>query len=464
MLRHNAVVAPSLTIVGLGPGDAGLLTIEARDVLAHAPEVWLRTARHATTPGLPEGPRYESFDAVYDEQPSFEEVYATIVERVLELARRPEGVVYAVPGHPLFGEATVRALLSHGREEAFATRVVAGVSFLDVVAPLVELDPLEDGLVVLDALSLGDHRRLLVPERPCVIAQVYDARAATHAKLALLDVYPAEHTVRVVRHAGTAAAAVEEVPLAELDHLASFDHLTALFVPPLTPTQDIRTFEGLRAVIAKLRSPEGGCPWDLQQTHETLKRFLLEEAYEALDALDEGDAHRLAEELGDLLMQVVLHAQVAEDNDEFAIEDVLGSITSKLIRRHPHVFGDVTVRDEHDVIRNWETLKKAERGDAPLLDAVPKALPALAQAQSVQGRAEKANLGPQPPDAAWVAEELRRVSGGEPATVDRLGDVLFAIVHLARERDVDAEEALRGAIRRFRDEVAAAEQSQRSEA
>lgn len=450
-------MAPSLTIVGLGPGDAALLTIEARDVLAHAGEVWLRTTRHPTTTGLPPGPRYESFDAVYDEKPSFDEVYETIVSRVLELAQRPHGVVYAVPGHPLFGEATVRTLLLRSHEAKLATRIVAGISFLDVVAPLVGLDPLDAGLLILDALSLGDRRRLLIPERPTLIAQVYDARAASQAKLALLDVYPAEHPMRVIRHAGTSEATVEDVPLARLDHLADFDHLTALFAPPLTMIEDIRTFEGLRAVVAKLRSPDGGCPWDLQQTHETLKRFLLEEAYETIDALDEGDAHRLAEELGDLLMQVVLHAQVAEDEGEFAIEDVLGSITSKLIRRHPHVFGDVTVRDEHEVIRNWEALKKAERGGAPLLDAVPKTLPALAQAQSVQGRAEKAGLGPRPQDQATARVELERIEAGAAATVERLGDVLFAVVRVAREHDVDAEEALRDAIRRFRSDVAAAE-------
>src|SRR6185295_6138391 len=150
-----------------------------------------------------------------------------------------------------------------------------------------------------------------------------------------------------------------------------------LYLPPVGSLENTRSFEGLRAVIAQLRSPDGGCPWDLEQTHDTLRRYLLEEAYEALDALDEGEPHRLAEELGDLLMQVVLQAQVAEDGGEFVIEDVIASITAKLIRRHPHVFGDVQVSGASDVLRNWEALKREERGDAPLLDAVPKAMPAL---------------------------------------------------------------------------------------
>ena len=447
-----------LIVVGLGPGDAALLTVEARDIIAAAPEVWLRTARHPTVAGLPAGPRYESFDPIYEREPSFEAVYDAIVAQVLELAARPEGAVYAVPGHPLFGEATVRSLLLRAPDAGISMRVVAGVSFVDTIATSLGIDPLTDGLLILDALSLGDRRRMLVPERPTVVGQVYDRRAASQAKLALLAAYPPDHPVRIVRASGTGQSAIVETTLAQLDHEDAFDHLVTLYLPPLGVMDDVRTFEGLRAVIAQLRSPDGGCPWDLEQTHETLKRFLLEEAYEALDALDAGEPHKIAEELGDLLMQVVLQAQVAEDTGDFVIEDVLASITAKLIRRHPHVFADVQVESAGDVIRNWDALKKDERGDAPLLDAVPRALPALAQAQSVQSRAEKAGVGPTivPPDAA--TSMLRDLTSATDAvTAAQLGDVLFSIVALARHHDLDAEESLRLAIRRFRDEVAAQE-------
>jgi tetrapyrrole methylase family protein/MazG family protein len=341
-----------------------------------------------------------------------------------------------------------------------AIRIIAGASFVDTIATALGLDPLTDGLLVLDALSLGDHRRMLVPERPTVVAQVYDRRAASQAKLALLNVYPPEHPVRIVRASGTSEAGVIETTLARLDHEDAFDHLATLYVPPLGLTEDVRSFEGLRAVIAQLRSPDGGCPWDLEQTHETLKRFLLEEAYEALDALDGGEPRKMAEELGDLLMQVLLQAQVAEDGDEFVIEDVIASITAKLVRRHPHVFGDVQVEGAADVLRNWEALKKEERGEEPLLDAVPKALPALAQAQSVQRRAAKAGVGPALVPPAAVTRILRDLtSATNGATAVQLGDLLFGIVALARERDLDAEESLRLAVRRFRDEVARSERA-----
>jgi len=440
-----------LTIVGLGPGAASLLTVEARDLLAAAPEVWLRTARHPTVAGLPGGPRYESFDDIYQRGASFDEVYETIVEQVLTIAAA-RGAVYAVPGHPLFGEATVRALLERAPTAGIETSVVAGISFVDVLAPLLRLDPLADGLLVLDALSFMPHRRLLVPERPTVIAQVYDRRAASQAKLALLEQYPPEHAVRIVRDAGTADARVIDTTLAEVDRADTFDHLASIYVPPLSLTEDQRSFEGLRAVVARLRSPDGGCPWDLEQTHETLKRFLLEEAYEALDALDDGDPHRLTEELGDLLMQVVLHSQVAEDAGDFTIEDVFGGIAAKLIRRHPHVFADVTVEGAHEVVRNWEALKKAERPHAGLLDAVPKAMPALAQAQSVQSRAAKGGLAPPAPDAATLRGAIERLAD-RGAGAEEWGDLLFGVVALAREHDVDAEEALRMAVRRFRARV-----------
>ena len=449
---------PRLTIVGLGPGDASLLTVEARDVLAASSDVWLRTARHPAVAGLPPGPEYHSFDEVYERCASFEAVYDEIVRRVLDLAARPGGVTYAVPGHPSFGEATVREMMKRAEAAAITTRIVAGVSFLDVLAPLLRIDPLTDGLLVLDALALGHPRRLLEPARPTIIAQVYDRRAATQAKLALLEAYPPDHAVRVIQGGGTSAARVIEVELAALDHGDTFDHLTSLYVPPPPLTRDTRSFEGLRAIIARLRSPDGGCPWDLEQTHETLKRFLLEEAYEAIDALDDGDGHRLAEELGDLLMQVVLHAQVAEDAGEFVIEDIFNGIATKLVRRHPHVFGDVVVEGPADVVRNWEALKKTERPDAGLLDAVPKAMPALAQAQSVLGRAAKAGFATTSPAPEALAPEIEKLASvTADAVAVALGDLLFSIVALARDRDVDAEEALRLAVRRFRQHVAAQE-------
>ena len=437
-----------------------MLTSEAVAVLSSAATVWLRTSRHPTVDGLPEGPEYRAFDELYDASASFDDVYAQIVVRVRELAREPEGCVYAVPGHPLFGEATVRGLLDADEHRAIDVRIVPGLSYVDVVAPALGLDLLGGGCLLLDALALAVHGRGLAPQRPTIVAQVYDRRAASAAKLALLEAYPPDHKVSIVRSAGTPALSVETCELSDLDHADTFDHLTTLYVPPLAITQDVRTFEGLRAVVAQLRNPDGGCPWDLEQTHESLKRYVLEEAYETLDALDSADPGRLSEELGDLMMQVVLHAQVAEDHGEFVIEDVIDSIATKLIRRHPHVFGETQVEDARDVLKNWEVLKQEERGDAPLLDAVPRSMPALMQAQSVQSRAERNGVAS---DITTPDPGVLRALSGEGSDVDgaTLGELLFAIVARARAQGLDAEDALRGAITRYREEIGAREAAAR---
>src|SRR5207248_10017081 len=188
----------AITIVGLGPGDASLLTAEAQSILGAQPEVWLRTSRHPAVAGLPVGPRYESFDAVYESSASFDAVYETIVERLIALAVRPQGVVYAVPGHPLFGEATVRALLDRPQPAGLDLRIVPGISFLDVIATELALDPLADGLLLLDALALSPSSHVLQANRPTVIAQVYDTRAATQVRLALLEAYPPHHATLMV--------------------------------------------------------------------------------------------------------------------------------------------------------------------------------------------------------------------------------------------------------------------------
>ena len=175
-------------MVGLGPGDRSLLTEQARAALAGAPAVWLRTARHPTVAGLPPGPRYHSFDEFYERERTFDAVYEAIVARVLELAFE-EGCVYAVPGHPLFGEATVRELLRRAPDRGIAVTIVPGLSFVDSAATALGIDALADGLLLLDALAVAAYRRQLVPQRPTLIGQVYDARTASRVKLALLGAY-----------------------------------------------------------------------------------------------------------------------------------------------------------------------------------------------------------------------------------------------------------------------------------
>ncbi|MBI4758827.1 MAG: nucleoside triphosphate pyrophosphohydrolase, partial [Chloroflexi bacterium] len=387
-----------ITIIGLGPGDYNLITLEAQEVLNHSSEVWVRTAHHPTVGSLLGALDIHSFDAWYEQKPSFAEVYEAVATEVVRLGQRPQGVVYAVPGHPLVGEASVLRVLQLAREKGMGVRIVPGLSFVEPVCTLLGVDPLENGLQVLDAMTLEPRSAFdpvppFDPLRPLLISQLYSRRVASMVKLSLADFYLDDHLVVLVSKAGvTGQESVRRVCLYELDRQDDIGHLTSLYVPPLEAVKGLRTFSAIAHIVARLRAP-GGCPWDREQSHQTLKRNLLQESYEVLEALDTGDMVKLEEELGDLLMQVVLHAQIAAEEGDFTIADVIQGISKKLIRRHPHVFADLEVKDSSEVLRNWERIKKGERenngleekGDS-LLSSIPKQLPALAYSQDMQAR------------------------------------------------------------------------------
>ncbi len=430
-------------IVGLGPGDPGQVTAETRDLLSSGLPVVLRTRHHPSASELAMGAA--DCDDLYRAGGSFDEVYEAVVARVLTLAESGP-LVYAVPGHPLFAERTVSLLLERCRADGVASRVYPAVSFVDVAASALRVD--FAGMQVCDATALR-----IDAQRPALIHQVFDRDAVTALKLALLDIYPAEHEVTVVSAAGTAEEALRSVTVAELDH-RPFGYLDSVYVPPLGALEDARSFGGFMHVVRSLLA-EGGCPWDREQTHLSLRPYLLEEAYEALETIDSGDTAALTEELGDVLFQVAIHTAIAENAGDFVAGDVMEHISRKLIRRHPHVFGDGTAATAADVERNWETLKQAEKAEREsVLEGVPVSLPALAASQSIQGRARK--VGFDWPDIEGPLEKLQEEIGefaraeGEAERTDEFGDVLFVLVNIADHLGIDAEQALRGANAKFR--------------
>ncbi len=459
---------PGITLLGLGPGDPSLLTRQAWEALASADEIWLRTRQHPAVSGLPSAVEIHSFDSLYESGEDFDAVYAAIVEKVLELGRRPQGVLYAVPGDPFVAEATGPEIARRARTEGLPLRIVSGLSFLGPVFAALGLDPFPR-LTLMDALELSQsHLPLFPPDAPALVAQLYSRLVAAEVKMTLTAVYPDEHPVRLVHAAGTEQERVEDLPLHAIDHSPHIGLLTTLYVPPLPAGT---SFEAFQEVVAALRAPNG-CPWDRQQTHASLRPHLLEEAYETLAAIDSGDANKMAEEFGDLLLQIVLHAQIASEEGEFSMAEVLKGIRDKIIRRHPHVFGDVHVEGVGGVLTNWEKIKAAERaanGDEEkgLLDGVPLALPALSQALEYQERA--ARVGFDWPEIGGVldkiAEEIQEVRSAEDpqALMDELGDLFFALVNLARWKKVDAESALRAANQRFRQRFACIEQEARKQ-
>lgn len=436
-----------ITILGLGPGDPDLLTRRAWRILSEAEEVYLRTARHPNVADLPIRTLH-SFDAWYDAAEDFPTLYQRIAEEVLRLGQRPQGVVYAVPGHPLVGEQTVTLIVQMARAQNIPVEIVDGLSFIEPLIGALGIDAL-DGIQIHDAEVIAHmHHPPLNPDVPALLAQVYSNSVASDVKLTLANQYPETHEVILVHGAGTPAQRLERVPLYALDRQA-VDHLTSLFVPPL-PVKG--SFEHFQEIMAHLRSPEG-CPWDRKQTHESLRPYLLEETYEVLEALDSGDLEALKRELGDLLLQIVFHAQIAVEGGEFSMADVIAHVCQKLIRRHPHVWGDVKADDPEQVHANWDQIKRQERAaegraEPPsALDGVPKSLPALAAAAAIHARAARVGFEWDRLEnvIAKVREELDELVSAMDADHRReeFGDVLSSLVNLARWYEIDPEAALR---------------------
>ncbi len=436
--------AAAVHIVGLGPGAPGQLTAETRGLLDSGLPVILRTRHHPVVAALPGLAGAQDCDDLYAGGASFEAVYEAAAERVLAAGGR-EGVIYAVPGHPLLAERSVVRLLALARERGIRARVYPAVSYVDVAASALGVD--------LGTIQLCDALDPRIDTwRPALISQVYDRDTVTELKLRLLDVYPHDHEVTVLSALGTADERVRTVALSEIDH-GAFGHLDSVYLPAIEPLDDVRRFDGLQHVIDRLHAPDG-CPWDREQTHETLRPHLLEESYEALEAIDRGDPAALTEELGDVLLQVLMHAAVAERLEEFSFGDVVEHIARKLIRRHPHVFGEGTAATAEEVYQNWEALKQQEKPRQSILDGVPATLPALAASQSIQGRARR--IGFDWPDVEGPLEKLREEIGELARTTnagereDEFGDILFVAVNIADHLGIDAEQALRRANQKFR--------------
>ncbi len=442
---------PLVHCVGLGPGPLGLLTLDTLELLERAPRVLVRTARHPVVTELRgRGLHLDALDDVYEREDDLERVYEAIASRVVEEALREGGITYAVPGHPLAAEATVRLLRGDARVEV---ELHPALSFLDAIFPLVGFDPIA-GFQLVDSSDLDEGgSRLLNPRLALLIAQVDSRLAASDAKVTLLEIYPPDHLVQVLKGAGLPSAECRTVPLAELDREELFDHLTSVFLPAL-PEADIFDFQRLVDIIAILRGPEG-CPWDRAQTHETLARHMVEESHEAIDAIQRQDPDHLAEELGDILLQVVLHAQLGREEGTFDVRDTLRSIIHKLILRHPHVFGESSAGTPEEVIANWEKIKAAEKGHASVMEGVSEGLPALLYAYKLQARAARIGFDWQQgeevlPKLREELEELREsLLEGGPGVEDELGDLFFTLVNICRHWRIDPEIAVHGAGRKF---------------
>jgi len=421
---------PTVVVVGLGPAGPDLTTVGARERLDGLDRVLLRTRRHPAAEPYAGNP---SFDDVYERAGTFDEVYARIVDELVREAEADGEVGYALPGSPFVLERTVAMLRADGRVDV---DIVPGMSFLDLAWGRLGVDPVEA------AVTLVDGHRFAVDAAGAtgglLVAHCHANHVLSDIKLAYEDDEPAGAVV--LARLGLPDETVTEVDWADLDRAVQADHLTSVYVPSVGApvAQELVRFQDL---VHTLREQ---CPWDREQTHGTLRRYVVEETYEVVEAIDAYDpetgegADHLLEELGDLLYQVVFHATIAAEHGEFTLADVARGIHDKLHRRHPHVFGDA---EAGSLEADWEAIKKAEKGRDSVMDGIPPTLPGLLYAHKVLSRA--ASIG-----------------APTPAPVDPEGDLgaaLLGLVAGARAAGVDAEEALRRAADELRAEVASAE-------
>ncbi|HEU4963767.1 MAG TPA: nucleoside triphosphate pyrophosphohydrolase [Bacilli bacterium] len=450
-----------ITIVGLGPGSFTGLPLGALQIMEEQQQaggaILLRTERHPVVDDLrAKGIVFSALDHFYEQGEAFADVYQQITDHVIAQAQEHGSVVYCVPGHPGVAEITVQHLRRQGPTAGVKVVIGPGHSFLDDLLMHVGVDP-TDGMLLLDGTSL--FPRQINPAMHTFIVQVYNPNIASDVKLTLMQQYPDDYEVTVATAVGVEGAErIEQVPLYELDHLDWIDHLTTLYLPMADEDRVInKQMWRFVDIIAALRDPDTGCPWDLKQTHESLRKYVLEEAYEVADAIDRDDPFDLADELGDLLLQIVLHAQIGAETGTFDIYEVIQAVSDKMIRRHPHVFGGGMEADTADeVVANWQEIKaqeKREKGivEGSLLDAVSVSLPPITAAYKLQKKA--AEVGFDWDDISYVYDKLREEIRELEETEDKtgeLGDLLFALVNLARFLKVDPDAALARTNLKFR--------------
>ncbi len=506
-----------ITVVGLGPADIDLLSLQALQAMQSCERVILRTRIHPAADKLADyNIKFTSCDDFYETHASFDDVYKAVVKRVMS---SDADTVFAVPGDPAVAERTVVMLREECGKAGREIIIQPALGVLNLLFDRIGSDP-GDGAIISDARSPelkfhyetpapDDHAAFhgaqlpVNPAVPTVWLQVDTPHVASELKLLLLDYYPPDHPVTVLTALGMAKdEQVITLALEDLDRgSAVINHLTSLFVPALKWEQRRHSITDLRRIMAMLRG-EGGCPWDREQTMMSMRRTIIEEAYEVTEAIDRDDPDAIADELGDVLLNIIFVAQLGDEDGLFNFDDVMQALGDKLIRRHAHVFGDIEANNASAVLNSWENIKTGERKDkgaAGIFDDVPLALPALARSQKLQKRAARVGFdwadfrGP----LSKLHEELQELSEElgvpenwvKPAILDdvmtknakaqekadaapryriihELGDILFAAVNLARFIHVDAEEVMREAndrfVRRFKRLEKAAEKTNKN--
>lgn len=343
-----------IEILGLGSSNIDAMTVGVLNTLKARKHVYARTLDHPAIRELEAlGVTFKSFDNIYTEHTHFEDVYEAIVEALIAEAKK-EDIIYVVPGHPYFYETTTARL----QESDVEVSVLGGASFIDTVVAALGI-PINTHFQVLDAATLAYED--LSSDKHTLITQVYDQMSLGEAKLTLLEYYTDDTEVTLVDAAGSGRESVTKVALHTLDHQDIKSNLLTVYVP-VVESEKIRnrSIGYMNEVFDMLVDDETGCPWDKAQTHESLEGYLIEETYEFIEAIEREDDAAIVEELGDILLQVALHSAIGKKNGYFDFYDVLESLNSKVVRRHPHIFGGESISDIEELDRVWQRAKEKE--------------------------------------------------------------------------------------------------------
>lgn len=452
-----------ILIGGMGTASIEHMTLKTHQAILAAQKVYMRTAVHKSADEiLKMRPDAISFDEIYKISENFEEVYEKISNQVIA-ASYENDIIYLVPGSPVFAESTVRLIVQKAEQNNIDVEILPAVSFADAIFSSMKADAAH-AVKLLDALDL----KIDDFDKNCVIliCQIYDNFIASDIKLKMMEYYDKNKIVYIIQNGGEADAKIIKTVLYELDRHFEFDHMCSLFVPR-DETYNLRDYRTLEELMDKLRSGNG-CNWDKQQTHSSLKRYLIEECYEVIDAIEKNNDDMLQEELGDVLLQIYFHATIAKEEKAFELRDIFETINRKMINRHPHVFEVNKDFSPDKVESEWEAIKLKEKGYSKAsesLSSMPKQLPALMYAARVQDKAKKAGFDFDHIDQVYdklreeVGEFIEAASTMEMHCLkEELGDLLFSIVNVSRFVKLDCEDALRQATIKFIDRFSIVEE------
>lgn len=449
-----------VTIIGLGSGNEDQLSLGIYKILKNAEHLYLRTNIHPVVNFLDtEGITYETFDYLYKSMYEYEQVYKKISINIINQASSGTSIVYAVPGHPMVAEKSVQNIIEMGKKNNISVEVIGGESFLDTLFSRVQIDPI-DGFIFINGEDITSND--IDPTKNIVIGQVYNKYIASDIKLTLMELYPDEFIVTIVSNLGVDdKEEIKKIPLFELDHYPDdFHHLSSLFIPKTSERKVLdKKFSKLIQIVKILRGPDG-CPWDKAQTHQTIRKNMIEEAYELVETIDIMDIDHMVEELGDVLLQVLLHAQIGEDEGYFNIYDVIYELNNKLVRRHPHVFQEEKANNPEEALVEWDKVKKAEkelkRNEKGNMDSVitdiPKDLPVMYYSYKLQKKVAKVGFDWDDVEDIYnkIYEEIDELKNAKKEErILELGDLLFAVINLARFYNIDPEESLMMTNRKF---------------